>query len=685
MDDHNIHNFWGLSPSIDLLAVATRGRGDPNKGREALQQGGSDVTPSPPAIRILQVASYDARHTIHTLCHSSRHDGALGPGVMPSSSEGSVVSPAVRAVHLHLHEEEPEGLARHLLLLSVLLDGSLPTKDRIQTLLEIHGNALVRQRTAEYLDQRGRALEDLLVALGGGASEEEAAAACSERGDESGACLAKMLDLSMLKFQERDLIVEALQKYRLTVEYDMVKAWDVRGRRLYADRFDFRKNMIDWDYHMRLMGCGTPGQDPALGSIVHFHHFRHWRMHGVAYELRDSAYGHPNRSMLSMAYGRTKEFKDNRTMRDVGRSVSAWGFWGDLVNPPYLCFGLACPEEPSLFSSSNKQFTRTAIDVAEHNLMAMLTELRTGKRYEPLPAGGQAHRAKVARGPTSIEDLKGESAKEQLKNGKGGGAGSEDKAEGGGKLDSVAETAEEDEGGDEREAARGVANTAGEAEVSPIEWDAVASSSAAPPAEEPAESALEPASSSVDQAASESGLDENDISDGQSRLEGPVRDKDAGAGAVSGSDKCQGGTAREDEEEARRLREEEETLDSAARLVASSRFRLSLSTGSDLVKALTGRSKVRAAPYDVITLGHRHMHLAGPAHGLDKVAKRGALMLVETAHYMLQLKKEQAEVFESKVEEICTSAGWTRPLEGGGEGWTGMLADGVSVFARPSV
>ncbi len=55
-------------------------------------------------------------------------------------------------------------------------------------------------------------------------------------------------------------------------------------------------------------------------------------------------------------------------MKDVGRSVSAWGFWGDLVNSPYLCFGLASPEEPSLFAYSNKQFTRTAVDVAEHNL-----------------------------------------------------------------------------------------------------------------------------------------------------------------------------------------------------------------------------------------------------------------------------------------------------------------------------
>ncbi|KAL6760818.1 dynein assembly factor 3, C-terminal domain-containing protein [Haematococcus lacustris] len=90
----------------------------------------------------------------------------------------------------------------------------------------------------------------------------------------------------------------------------MVKGWDCRARSWYRERYDCRRNMVDWDYHMALMQAGTPGQDPALGSIIHFHHFRHWRMHGVAYELRDAQYNAPNRSMLSQAVGRTREFKD---------------------------------------------------------------------------------------------------------------------------------------------------------------------------------------------------------------------------------------------------------------------------------------------------------------------------------------------------------------------------------------
>lgn len=57
-----------------------------------------------------------------------------------------------------------------------------------------------------------------------------------------------------------------------------------------------------------------------------------------------------------------------RNGKDVGRSVSAWGYWGDILNSPYHCFGTVA-EEDGFFKVSNKQFCRTAVDVAEHNIM----------------------------------------------------------------------------------------------------------------------------------------------------------------------------------------------------------------------------------------------------------------------------------------------------------------------------
>ncbi len=54
---------------------------------------------------------------------------------------------------MYIYEEEPELIARHILLLSVLLDETLPARDRMETLLELHGNVFLRDKTANYLGE----------------------------------------------------------------------------------------------------------------------------------------------------------------------------------------------------------------------------------------------------------------------------------------------------------------------------------------------------------------------------------------------------------------------------------------------------------------------------------------------------------------------------------------------------
>lgn len=49
--------------------------------------------------------------------------------------------------------------------------------------------------------------------------------------------------------------------------------------------------------------CQVPAPLPFCCS-------RHWRLSGVAYELRQSSYAATNTSMLATAYGRTREYKD---------------------------------------------------------------------------------------------------------------------------------------------------------------------------------------------------------------------------------------------------------------------------------------------------------------------------------------------------------------------------------------
>eukprot|EP00891_Asterochloris_glomerata_P006572 jgi/Astpho2/6572/Aster-x0284 len=255
-------------------------------------------------------------------------------------------------MQLYIVEDEPEVLARHLLLLSVLLDRALPIRARVETFLELHGNALLQQRTAEYAAKRGQLLEDLVLD------------GKSPQGMEA---LAALADFSKMKFKDRDAVAAALRQLNLKVAFDMQRAWEARCRSYYQERYDTMRNAIDWDYHMKLAKPGALGGDSTLAAhIIALPHFRTWRLTGLAYEQRDCSYPQPNRLLLSTAQGRSKEFKD-RQGNDRGRSVSAWGFWGDILNSPYHCFGTAC-EDPALFRVSNQRFVHTSVDVAERNV-----------------------------------------------------------------------------------------------------------------------------------------------------------------------------------------------------------------------------------------------------------------------------------------------------------------------------
>ncbi|MEW5305020.1 MAG: hypothetical protein WDW36_007590 [Sanguina aurantia] len=806
MDDHNAHHFWGISPALDLESLCGSSSG------VVLES----VIPSPR--RILQVSPYDARHTLTALSRvnrirSAQDSSAAAPAsssaspqappntssgsssgtspsppfsapsmtsslmtssVMTSSVMTSSVTPPAPALHLYVHEEEPEGLARHLLLLAVLLDGQLQARERSQLLLEVHGNSLLQEGSAATLERLARELELIIVRCSGsggssnggssnGGSSSGQAAACAGPavpGSASQACstplpgdLGELLDLSLLRFQERDAMVEVLRRYRrASAPYDMVAAWDSRCRKWYADRYDFRKNLIDYDYHMRLQPLGVFGQEEANGTVIHFHHFRYWRMHGIAYELRDCMYSVTNRSLLSSAVGRTKEFKD-RSGRDVGRSVTAWGWWGDILNSPYHAWGTTCHEQ-SLFTVSNKQFQRTAVDIAEFNVMALLYELRTGERYT-LSSGAEAPRALLARGPTTMEDLENEAAKST--------AAAAAKAATPAAEGDAAEAAESESSLSSAGSATPAAPAAAAdgCAVAPVsdpttagtvnEPVAVAGSSTHSPASDPAaisgpgsasalseqgpQSAAAAATSSAEPAAGEGlgqggaagaqcasvrhagatprthrlprqgltaetahcgpeashgGRGERASAAGSSTVgcdtEGASQPSRAPASKPASKPAAGGGAERDGDsgssshpaaastpgnadstaageavrEELAQLRLAEALLDAAAwRRLRGRGVRLFLSTGSDLVKAVTGKSKHRAA-FDLACVGHRHVHLAGSEHRLQEALKPGAMLVLEGARHLLQLKRDQTDTFAAKACEIASTAGWSK-------------------------
>jgi len=83
-----------------------------------------------------------------------------------------------------------------------------------------------------------------------------------------------------------------------------------------SERYDARRNVHDYDYHMRLTDAG------ANPTLIHAAHFREWRDTGLAYQFRDASYPAPNRSLASEVQGQVVAARD-RNGKELGRQARA--------------------------------------------------------------------------------------------------------------------------------------------------------------------------------------------------------------------------------------------------------------------------------------------------------------------------------------------------------------------------
>lgn len=81
-------------------------------------------------------------------------------------------------------------------------------------------------------------------------------------------------------------------------EFDIQKHWDQRLRFMFKERYDFRANLTDWDYSMLLT---------ENAPLIHFYHYKEWRLSGLAFEQRFSTYCEPNKTLASYVPGRKKQ------------------------------------------------------------------------------------------------------------------------------------------------------------------------------------------------------------------------------------------------------------------------------------------------------------------------------------------------------------------------------------------
>ena len=175
-------------------------------------------------INILLSQPSDVRHVLQTIAQRRRHSR--------------------RPIHFYISERPAECLARELLLLTIAQDWELPIRHRANTFLEVFGNICVQRRTSRYIEAKARELIRTM---------------CDGEGP-----LVDQFDFSLLKFRERDELESIFKSWYEKVPFAAKELHDRRLRLLYKDRYDFRKNVIDWDYQWSLR--------PAA-SIVHIRRY----------------------------------------------------------------------------------------------------------------------------------------------------------------------------------------------------------------------------------------------------------------------------------------------------------------------------------------------------------------------------------------------------------------------------
>lgn len=343
--------WWGFSPAIDL------------QNEDVCSAAGklsiNNAETNPEDMHALLVGAGDSRHIIKTIAHAIRH--------------------RKRKLNFYVIEGNHEVLARHLLFLSLCLESpdKMGLQEKTELFLELFGNTLVRQQTGNYLVTKATEFIKMVTDFDYMAEH------------------MPIMDMSALKFKERDHL-EAIFKFWRNPDkriFDVAKFWDSRLRKHLQTRYDSRSGSYDWDYNMKLLDRGA--------NIIFNRDYSKWRETGVAFQVRESTYETPNRTLASGLFVKTAD----------GDRVPQRGYWGDIVSSPYLSFGIEC-EETSLLKKQNGVYTRSAQHIAEHNLISMLHEITTKERYV-MPESAKDDAVPSKPEPAKLEEITEEEEEEE--------------------------------------------------------------------------------------------------------------------------------------------------------------------------------------------------------------------------------------------------------------------------------
>lgn len=172
--------FWGFTPAIDFFQNTQI---DPSKDDRDLN------------IFISECA--DIRHVLKSL----------------SDTLNEQIPPRKHKLNIYIHEKQRENICRDILFLTLICETGISERERQEIFLDLYGNTMIRDKTAEYLEHKVPELIQLVT-----------------DDDRCKSPLLEFVSFSNLKFTNRDDLEEIFSSYLKAHPFDVEKLRDQRLR-----------------------------------------------------------------------------------------------------------------------------------------------------------------------------------------------------------------------------------------------------------------------------------------------------------------------------------------------------------------------------------------------------------------------------------------------------------------------
>ena len=121
----------------------------------------------------------------------------------------------------YIVEEHPSILARHLLLIYIIFDKSIPIRQRTQMFIEVFSNAKVSEKSAVYIKEKAPKLIDWLL------------------DNECLMDIGDVFDLSFLKQRDKDVLASVFESWTKPTGDSLSDARDDMLHKYYGERYNW--------------------------------------------------------------------------------------------------------------------------------------------------------------------------------------------------------------------------------------------------------------------------------------------------------------------------------------------------------------------------------------------------------------------------------------------------------------